>query len=195
LFTPMETGTSSSFSDAQKREVCAILSVGCDRLAAAKFVGCSWAEIRAAMTADRRFAADVRRAEAGAELTHMRNVQNAARDDKHWRASVWWLERRSPERYGRREANAVTPRQVERVMELLAGAVSEEVHDAADRERLLDRLLRITESLQQMLYEDDWSESRPSGHELTPTDAKPADDDSAADGYSADDWPADGDEP
>ena len=90
----------------QQRDVCLILSTGCDRLAAAKYVGCSPADLRRAMRNVPQFAADVRRNEAAIEMTHMRNVRNAARDDKHWRASVWWLERRAPERYGRRATPA-----------------------------------------------------------------------------------------
>ena len=60
------------------------------------------------MLRDADFAAEVRRAEAPVELSHMRNVQNAAQDGKNWRASVWWLERRSPERFGPRGAGTVT---------------------------------------------------------------------------------------
>ena len=52
------------------------------------------------MQHDAEFVANVRRAEASVELSHMRNVQQAAKDKKDWRASVWWLERRSPERFG-----------------------------------------------------------------------------------------------
>jgi len=162
----MENASGPSVTETQKKEVCAILSVGCDRQAAAKYVGCSWREIRAAMLADRRFASDVHRAEAGAELTHMQNVRNAARDDKHWRASVWWLERRAPERYGRREAGAVTPRQLERLVELLAEVVSEEVHELQDRRRLLERLKQITGSLDPMFCEGKVSASRPDGQAL-----------------------------
>jgi len=163
----MDSSVGPALTDAQKREVCAILSVGCDRLGAAKYVGCLWEQIRSAMLEDQQFAADIRRAEAGAELTHMRNVQSAARDEKHWRASVWWLERRSPERYGRRDAGAVTPRQLERVVDLLADVVSEEVSDAQDRLHLLERLQQITDSLEQLICDDGSPESRPGGHEVT----------------------------
>jgi hypothetical protein len=163
--------TSSHLTDVQKQQICAILSAGCDRLAAAKYVGCSWDEIRGAMLEDRRFADDVRRAEAGAELTHMRNVQNAARDDKHWRASVWWLERRAPDRYGRREAGALSARQLEKIVDLLVAVVSEEVHDAQDRERLLNRLRQVTDSLQQMLGDDGMPERSPEELASTETDA------------------------
>ena len=89
-----------ALTDEQKGQICGILSVGCDRETAANFVGCSLADIRRAMQHDRAFAANVRRTEAGVELSHMRTVQEAAKEAKNWRASVWWLERRSPERFG-----------------------------------------------------------------------------------------------
>ena len=133
----------------QQHDVCLILSTGCDRLAAAKYVGCSLADLRRAMRNVPQFAADVRRSEAVVEMTHMGNVRNAARDDKHWRASVWWLERRAPERYGRRDAGVVTTQQIESFVDQLVAAVAEEIHDEGDRERLLGRLNRVAESLDQ----------------------------------------------
>src|SRR5687768_13729973 len=89
-------------TDEQKSQIRGILSVGCDRQTAVDYVGCSLADIRRAMLEDAAFMADVRRAEAGIELMHMRNVQEAAEKKKEWRASVWWLEQRSPERFARK---------------------------------------------------------------------------------------------
>jgi hypothetical protein len=64
----------------QKAQVYGILSVGCDRETAANFVGCSPADIVREMRHDQGFAATVRRTEAATELSHMRTVQNAAKD-------------------------------------------------------------------------------------------------------------------
>lgn len=136
-------------TEQQQRDVCLILSTGCDRLAAAKYVGCSLADLRRAIRNVPQFAADLRRAEAAIEMTHMRNVQNAAKDEKHWRASVWWLERRAPERYGRRDAGEITVPQLESFAAQLIAAVSEEVRDEGDRGRLLARLRRVAESVGQ----------------------------------------------
>ena len=90
----------------------AILSIGCDRETAANYTNCSLSDIRREMLRDVAFAAEVLQAEAASELAHMRNVQNAAGENKNWRASVWWLERRSPERFGRRNAETITTRQL-----------------------------------------------------------------------------------
>ncbi|MEM8864187.1 MAG: hypothetical protein AAGF31_01420 [Planctomycetota bacterium] len=124
----------------QKREVCTIAAVGCDRQIAARYLGCTAAELEAAVQADGQFARDLAQAEAGAELVHMKNLKEAAQEEKNWRASVWWLERRSPDRYGRRDARAFTPIQVQRFVESLSTIIAEEVRQADDRERLLSRL-------------------------------------------------------
>jgi hypothetical protein len=130
-------------SDAGRRDLLATLMVGCDRETAAHYVGTILSELRRQLAADPHFAADVRRAEARAELAHIRNIYNAASDAKNWRASVWWLERRSPERYGSRGAGVVTERQLQAFVDELAAAFELDVHDGNDRERLLARLRGI----------------------------------------------------
>lgn len=49
------------------------------------------------------FATLVRRAQDTAEVWHVQNVKLAAQEAKNWTASAWWLERRFPERWGKRE--------------------------------------------------------------------------------------------
>jgi hypothetical protein len=140
----------SELSNEQQAQVCGVLSVGCDRQTAADYLGCSLADIRRAMQSDSAFAASVRRAEASVELMHMRNVQELAKDKKDWRASVWWLERRAPERFARR-AGAVTARQLKAFVALLTGAIQEDVRCDEDRARLVARLNTICVSVDRML--------------------------------------------
>ncbi|MEX0586598.1 MAG: hypothetical protein WD176_08140 [Pirellulales bacterium] len=146
-------------TDEQKGRVCGILSVGCDRQTAANFVGCSVADIRRAMRRDAQFAASVCHGRAGCELSHMRNVQQAAQDARHWRASVWWLEHSLPERFVKRGASAVTSRQLEDFVAILVDTVSEAVHDAADLKRVVARLEAIGKSVDQMQH-DTFGEAR-----------------------------------
>jgi len=141
-------------SDEQRRKVCAYLSIGCDREAAAKLSNCSHPDMRREMSRDPAFAVEVRRAEAAGELIHVRNVQNAAQDVKNWRASVWWLERHSPERFARRGAGTVTTRQLKAFVAQLASIVIEELPDAADRQRLLDRFEQLIKTLDQLIFDD-----------------------------------------
>jgi hypothetical protein len=137
-------------TDEQKSQIRGILSVGCDRQTAVDYVGCSLADIRRTMLEDAAFMADVRRAEAGIELMHMRNVQEAAEKKKEWRASVWWLEQRSPERFARK-VGTITAKQLKAFSAMLLDIYRQEVHDAADRERLISRFTRLMETIEQML--------------------------------------------
>lgn len=134
-------------SDEQKREAVLIASVGCDRETAAKYIGCRLEQLNDEFAFDPVFASDMRRAEAGCELAHMRSIQQAARDERHWRASVWWLERRLPERYARRDAGSVTRRDLMCFLSAVATAVAEAVRDEEDRRRVLETLGELAESL------------------------------------------------
>lgn len=129
-----------TLTEEQKREALLIVSIGCDPTTAAQYVGASTEAITAAIAADTDFAEAMTRAEATAEMTHMRNVQQAAKEDKNWRASVWWLERRLPDRYARRDKNAVGPSELRDFLIAVAEAIADEVGSEDDRQRLLDRL-------------------------------------------------------
>lgn len=129
----------------QKREATLIAAVGCDRETAAKYVGCSPASLDEALRDDADFAKEMRRAEAGCELAHMRNVQQAARDERYWRASVWWLERLAPERYARRDADTLSRREVARFLAAVAAAIADVVRHEDDRHRVLEKLSDLAE--------------------------------------------------
>jgi hypothetical protein len=143
---------SPPLTDEQKATIRGILSVGCDRQTAADYVGCSLADIRRTMQQDASFMAEVRRAEAGIELMHMRNVQEAAEKKKDWRASVWWLEQRSPERFARK-VGSMTAKQLKYFGAMMLDIYREEVRDSADRERLIARFNRLLETIEQMLID------------------------------------------
>jgi hypothetical protein len=139
-----------SLTDEQKGRICGILSVGCDRQTAADFVGCSLGDVRRALQCDGDFLANVRRAEAGVELSHMRNVQQAAQDKKDWKASIWWLECRSPERFARRSGTVTVP-QLKAFVAILIDTLASEVSNIEDRQRVLARMRQISESVEQLL--------------------------------------------
>lgn len=141
-------------TDEQKREATLIASVGCDRETAAKYVGCSLQQLNATAYGDPAFAEQMRRAEAGCELAHMRNIQQASRDERHWRASVWWLERRLPERYARRDAGAVGRRDLASFLAKLSADLAGLLRDPEDRSRVLDTLKQAGESLSDPLLLD-----------------------------------------
>lgn len=152
-------------TDEQKREAVLIASVGCDRETAAKYVGCTLDQLTDTSQRDNEFAEQLRRAEAGCELAHMRSIQQAAKDERHWRASVWWLERRLPERYARRDADAVSRRDLVRFLGAVATGVASAVKDESDRQRVLVTLSQLAEAVSDpLLLEQD---------EETTTDSTP----------------------
>jgi hypothetical protein len=52
----------------------------------------------------------IEKAEADAEVRHVANIAKAAQDGT-WQASAWWLERRRPDDFGRRERIELNIRQ------------------------------------------------------------------------------------
>jgi hypothetical protein len=127
----------------QEGKVFGVLSVGCDRETAANIVGCTTSEIANAMRDSPEFAKSVRQTEAMVEMAHMRTVHEAAKDPKNWKASVWWLEVRSPERFVSRGADTVTSRQLKAFIQLLSHNLNEDIRNDEDRERILKRFEEI----------------------------------------------------
>jgi hypothetical protein len=167
-FEIMRDSVSTDLTADEQRDIRLVISVGCDRKTAVEYVGRTLEVLYRSMLRDPKFAEAVRRAEAASEMQHMRNVQTASRDPKQWRASVWWLERQSPERYGRRPADMVTPHQLENFLAILATAVMEVVQEADGRERLLARLQEIAESLDGLGPVDDPSDEVPNAATTLP---------------------------
>jgi len=86
------------------------------------------------------------RAPFGAPRSATRS-QRAARKEQYWRAAAWALERTFPERYGRRDPEAITIEQLTRLLSRFADIIVEEVPVAAHRKRILKRLERLTAGL------------------------------------------------
>src|SRR5438132_8482293 len=87
---------------AKKREIVAILSVGCSRVTAARYVGCHPDTIRKTALRDEKFAIQLRQAETTHEILHVKNINAAAKEGRYWRGAAWALERGYPQRYGLR---------------------------------------------------------------------------------------------
>ena len=130
-----------------------MISMGCDRETACNYLGKTAVELHAELQCDNAFRRQLLRAEATPEFSHMRNLYNAAKDEKHWRASVWWLERRAPERYARRAPESISAAQLRQVIEELSEAIGCEVNDPQDRGRVLARLVQIAERLRDDSFE------------------------------------------
>ncbi len=130
----------------QKREIVAIVSVGCGRRTAADYVGTTVATIRREARRNREFARQLCRGERNQELQQLQHLQKAA--EKHWQASAWMLERRYPELYGKRDPRQLTIPQVAQLLAELAEIIVAEVRDDGERQGILTRLKELTTRLE-----------------------------------------------
>lgn len=85
------------FDDAKRRELCAMIRVGCSRRAAAEHVGVAPTTVYKTAERDPEFRKMLRRAEAAREVVLVNNIQAAS--TKSWRAAAWLLKRISPVDY------------------------------------------------------------------------------------------------
>ncbi len=149
-----------------KQQLVAVASLGCDRLTSSRYIGVSLEEVRAAIEGDAAFAVELVRAEAQAELTHMKNIHQASKEEKNWRVSVWWLERRRPEQYAPRRGETFGRAEAEKLAELLGTAVKAEVQDAQVAARIATRIADVLAKLESALEGagvDDTQEELPAG--------------------------------
>lgn len=130
----------------KRREICAILNMGCSRKTAAKYVGCSVDTIRNTARRDEQFRTQLRKAESNLEINQLRNIQDAAK--KYWQAAAWVLERKYPEHYARRDPKQITLTQVSNLLAQLADIIVEEVPVPEYRRAILKRVQSVTLGLQ-----------------------------------------------
>lgn len=128
----------------KKREILAIISVGCSRRTAARYVGCAPSTI--ANTAERStaFARSLRQAEQKSEIDNIKNIQDAAKKAQYWRAAAWILERRNPEDFAPKNPNAITIADIRQLLAEFVQIIMEEVTVAEYRKRILKRLDALT---------------------------------------------------
>ncbi|TWT85580.1 hypothetical protein Pla123a_03870 [Posidoniimonas polymericola] len=131
-------------TEQQKQDLCNLAAVGCRRETAARFVGRTVAEIAEVTEADPEFAVRLCRAEATVELAHMRCVQQAIRDEKNYRAAIWWLENAAPEGYLRRTTDALSRAELNKLLAAIIAAIESEVARPEERDALAGRLSELT---------------------------------------------------
>ncbi len=131
---------------AKKREILAIIAVGCSRTVAAAYVGCAISTIQNTADRDPTFAEKLRQAACATELGLLKSIRNAAAKEQYWRAAAWTLERRFPDRYGRRGPDVITLEQVTALLGQFSDIVAEEV-PGRFRKRVLKRLEKLARSL------------------------------------------------
>ena len=134
----------------ERRQICAVLSMGGTRQVAAWYVGCLLGAIRRTAALVPQFHLDLCRAQAQHELAQLNVLRDAARSEKNWRAGVWILEHRYPERYGRRKPKPLTTYEISLLLKQFSEIVVEELPSEFVRDRLLARFGRLAD--------DVWSE-------------------------------------
>lgn len=145
----MTADETSLLTETQQSDFCALLTLGCDRETACKYVGCSLDELRTAVDRESNFGKRILKAEAAVELKHMRNISKITEDPKEWKASIWWLEQHAPERFARR-VDALPASKLRDLVTEVACAIGEEVTQEDDRRRMVKRLHQIADSLDEM---------------------------------------------
>lgn len=144
----MESRPRSMLTEVKRREICAILAVGCSRTAAALYVGCHPNTIRKTAQREPEFAAAIEQAESQHEIKHLTHINAAAKEGRYWRAAAWALERTYPDRYSRRRPHTITVDQISQVLAQFAGVILEEVTDEELQQRVFARLTDLTTELQ-----------------------------------------------
>lgn len=129
----------------RRREILAILSVGCPRSTAARYVGCSPLTLLNTAARDPAFAEQLRHAEYRAEVECLRAIQEAARLPNQWRAAAWVLERKNPQAYVRRSPLVYPAAQVEQLFRQMGDCVCNELPDKDNETRR--QLLRQLDQL------------------------------------------------
>lgn len=139
----------SQKSATDRGRIIGMVLMGCDLEIAAHTVG--WSEQRLKKECDKnpQFAADLALREGSVELHHMKNVHKAGEDVKHWRASTWWLTRKSAERRERRLGRSIALDDLHVWVEEIIDTIWAEVTSAEDRDRLTLRLLQMLDRMDQ----------------------------------------------
>jgi hypothetical protein len=127
----------------KKREILAILTVGCSRRTAARYVGCAAATIQNTADRDAEFAAQLHHANHAAEIEYAKSIEKAAKKEQYWRAAAWALERLNPEDYGKRSPGKLTPEEVRTLLTRLTEILLDEVPVARRRKQMLRRFDRL----------------------------------------------------
>jgi hypothetical protein len=136
-----------SLTDWQKAKILDVMRLGADQATACHYVGADPGQLQAEMTANEEFSRAVLRAQAEAELKHLGNIHRASQDEKHWRTSAWWLERRASGRASGATAAEALARVAE-LVDVLAGIIVAEVPVGAVQRRLIERLLAAVEGVE-----------------------------------------------
>lgn len=111
----------ATLDEPKRREIIALISMGCSRTVAAGYVGCAVSTIRYTAEHDPAFDEQLRQATVRPQVWHLQNIaKHAARS---WKASAWMLERLYPHQFGRRQPDSVSREDVQKTIQLIMQVV------------------------------------------------------------------------
>jgi len=136
------------FLDAmKKREIVAIVSVGCSRRLAAAYVGGHPSTIYETALRDPEFADRLRQAECRLEIDNLRSIQEAGKKAQYWRAAAWVLERKNPADFAPRAPDVVTAEQLQQAMVRFGQILAAELPNPEQQKQVMDRVMALVQSL------------------------------------------------
>ncbi len=125
--------------DRTKREVVvALVSVGCTRTYAARYLGVSPQTVLNTAARDTDFAVRIEQAAANLQMDHLRTVSTASR--RSWHASAWLLERIAPDRFANPHSRSARRQILKRFRKAIFAILEEEIDESSLRERLVKRI-------------------------------------------------------
>jgi len=106
--------------DEKKRnQIIALLTHGCSRRVAARYVGCAPSTITRTAMRDPEFNQQVAQAEGNCQMRALRTIWAAAKTGRYWRAAAWLLERVNSEDFADPTPRFVTEKNVKQAMNYL----------------------------------------------------------------------------
>jgi hypothetical protein len=127
--------------------VAGLIRLGCDLRTASWAAGRSPVEVKRDLEANADFVREVKQAESTFEYKHLQHLEEAAKDKKNWRVSMWLLERRLPDKYEKQRPRTVKESQLMPLLKSLADAIVDGVEDDEQRAALLKRVEDTVEEL------------------------------------------------
>ena len=146
--------------ETKKQIICALLTAGASRAAAAHHVGCAPCTIYREAQRDDVFRAKLQKAQADFEVVLVTRIGEAARSKTQWRAAAWLLERRCPEQFRLRNPKLFTPAELQFAIRQVVTVLTESLEESKQDEILQ----RVAEVLGE--FEEQDSEGSDDGEEL-----------------------------
>jgi hypothetical protein len=138
----------------KRGQIIAIIGVGCSQNVAAQYVGCAVSTVQRTAERDPQFAAQLQHARCNAELSLVKQIRSAAKQEQYWRAAAWALERGFPEKYARRGPDVIDAEQLAQVLSQFAEMIVQQVPVDKYRKNILKGVEALARSLGQTVKQD-----------------------------------------